>query len=215
MRLKALACLFCAGLLALSRAPPARAGLPEGLAAYQRGEYGEAFRQLDPLAVAGNPVAQYTVARMYLAGQGVARDAADGLRWLRRAARSGLAGAQYQLAARYQFGIDLPRDYARAAAWYRKAADRGFAAAQFRLGVLYMNGLGVARDPVVAHMWLNLAIAQLPPGPLRDTAATLRENLAQKMSAAEIARAQLLARAWRPLAEGCREGGLPAAGGSC
>lgn len=214
MPVRGLPLQLLAGLFVAFLARPAYAELAHGLAAYQRGEYPEAFRELDPLAVAGDPVAQYTVARMYLAGQGVPRDAADGLRWLRKAAGSGLASAQYQLGARYQFGIDLPQDYARAAAWYLKAADRGFAAAQFRLGILYMNGLGVARDPITAHMWLNLAIAQLPPGPLRDAAAKLRENLAEKMSAAQIARAQLLARNWRP-ADGCRERGLPVGGVSC
>src|SRR5579863_5978265 len=214
MRLKALNCLLLAGLFALLIAPLACAELAAGLAAYQRGDYRKAFRELDPLALGGDAIAQYTVARMYLAGQGVPRDAADGLRWLRKAAGSGLASAQYQLGARYQFGIDLPQDYARAAAWYLKAADRGLAAAQFRLGILYMNGLGVRRDPIAAHMWLNLAIAQLPPGPLRDAAAKLRENLAEKMSASQIARAQLLARDWRPAA-GCRKPGLPVGSGSC
>ena len=219
MRVRALSRLLLAGLCVVCLALPARAelaqGLAPGLAAYQHGEYLQAFRQLDPLAIGGDPVAQYMVARMYLAGQGVPRDAADGLRWLRKAAHSGLASAEYQLAARYQFGIDLPQDYARAAAWYRKAADRGFAAAQFRLGILYMNGLGVARNPIAAHMWLNLAIAQLPPGPLRDAAAKLREDLALKMSAAQVAQAQLLAREWRPVTASCRARGLPAAGGSC
>jgi TPR repeat protein len=215
VRLRASRLLLLAGLCAVFLAPPARAELAQGLAAYQRGEYLRAFRELDPLAVGGDPVAQYMVARMYLAGQGVPRDAADGLRWLRMAARSGLAGAEYQLAARYQFGIDLPQDYALAAAWYRKAADRGFAAAQFRLGILYMNGLGVKNDPISAHKWLNLAIAQLPPGPLRDAAAKLREDLALKMSAAQVAQAQLLAREWRPIAGTCRARGLPAGGGSC
>ena len=215
MRLSRRASLPLAALFLLLLALPARAELADGLAAYQHGDYRKAFEVLDPLAVGGDPVAQYTVARMYLAGQGVPRDAADGLRWLKKAAEAGLARAQYQLGARYQFGIDLPLDYAQAASWYLKAADRGSANAQFRLGILYMNGLGVRRDPIAAHMWLNLAIAQLPPGELRTAAAKLRETVAQKMSAAEVARAQLLARQWRPVAAACRERGLPAAAASC
>src|SRR5579883_1160849 len=169
----------------------------EGLAAYQRGDYTAAFDALRPLAEAGDPSAAYTVSRLYLLGQGVPRDTGAGLRWERKAAEEGEPHAAYQLGNRYEYGLELEQSYADAARWYRAAAERGLAAAQFRLGLLYASGLGVAADPVAAHMWLNLAAARLPPGEVRNTVAKLRDTVAAKLSAPQIAEAQRRAREWR------------------
>lgn len=185
-------------LVTLGFATPALAGLAEGLAAYDRGDYATAFGELAPAAAGGAPQAQYDLARMYLSGEGIPADRAEGLRWLRRAAAAGVGLAQYQLGAFHEFGIDLDQDYAAAARWYRMAADRGVAVAQYRLGVLCLGGKGVTRDLVAAHMWLNLAVSRLPPGPTRNAVAQLRETVAARMTPAQVAAAQRAARAWAP-----------------
>src|SRR6266481_1543150 len=143
--------LIIGGALGLGLAVPARAGNGDGLAAYDRGDYALAYSELAPAAAAGDPVAQYTIARMYFTGTGVSRDIGEGLRWLRKAASAGVGSAQYQLGAHYEWGIDVPQDYGEAARWYRMAADRGVAEAQFRLGLLYIAGNGVTADLVTAH----------------------------------------------------------------
>jgi len=54
-------------------------------------------------------------------------------------------------------------------------------------------GRGLPQDWVQAHMWYNLAAAQgLEP------ANKLRDSLAKKMTPAQIAEAQKMAREWRP-----------------
>jgi TPR repeat protein len=186
------------GLIAIGLTMPALAGLDDGLAAYDRGDYAAAYRELAPAAADGAPLAQYNLARMYFSGEGVSRDSAEGLRWLRKAATAGVGLAQYQLGARHEWGIDMSQDYREAARWYRLAADRGVPVAQFRLGLMYMNGVGVARDVVAAHMWLNLAASRLPPGEPRTAVAELRESIAAHMTASEVAQAQLAARNWAP-----------------
>lgn len=190
--------LLLYGLTAIGLATPAFGGIDDGLAAYDRGDYAAAYRELAPAAAAGEPLAQYNLARMYLAGEGVARDKAEGLRWLRKAATAGVGLAQYQLGARHEWGVDATQDYAEAARWYRMAADRGVPVAQFRLGLLYMNGLGVKRDVVAAHLWLNLAASRLPPGEPRIAVAKLRESVAANMTAGQVAEAQMAARNWTP-----------------
>ena len=115
-----------------------------------------------------------------------------------RMAEAGVVAAEYQLGAHYEWGVDVARDYAEAARWYRLAADRGIAEAQFRLGLLYTAGNGVPQDPLAAHMWLNLAASKLPPGETRNTVATLRESVAAKLTAAQVAEAQKAARDWSP-----------------
>jgi TPR repeat protein len=198
MKLTTACGLILGALIAIGLTTPAFAGLDEGLAAYDRGDYETAYRELAPAAAGGAPGAQYNLARMYLSGEGVARDSAEGLKWLRKAAMAGVGPAQYQLGACNEWGIALPQDNSEAARWYGMAADRGVPAAQYRLGLLYINGLGVARDLVAAHMWLNLAASRLPPGEPRNAVAKLRESIAATMTASQVAQAQLAARNWTP-----------------
>jgi TPR repeat protein len=186
------------GLVAIGSTMPAFAGIDDGLAAYDRGDYATAYRELAPAAAGGEPLAQYNLARMYFTGEGVSRDSTEGLKWLRKAAMAGVGLAQYQLGAHHEWGIDVAQDYGEAARWYRVAADRGVPVAQFRLGLLYMNGLGVTRDVVAAHLWLNLAASRLPPGEPRIAVAKLRESIAATMTASQIAEAQMAARKWTP-----------------
>lgn len=72
----------------------------------------------------------------------------------------------------------------------RRAAEAGDAAAQFLYGRRYELGEQVLQDYVRAHLWYNLAAA----GGHGDAAAA-RGRLAERMTAAQIAKAQDLARA--------------------
>jgi uncharacterized protein len=123
-------------------------------------------------------------------------DYATALQLIRPLAVQGDAGGQYYLGIMYANGWGVPQDYAEAARLYRLAADRGYALAQNNLGDMYANGQGVPRDYVQAHMWLSLAVARLPPG--ANNAAKRRDLLAAKMTSAQIAEAQRLAREWKP-----------------
>ena len=92
------------------------------------------------------------------------------------------------------------QDYALAVQWYRKAADQGNADAQFNLGVMYANGQGVLQDYVTAHKWFNLAVSGLSASETtqRNAAVTYRDRVAARMTPAQIAEAQRLAREWKP-----------------
>ncbi len=95
-------------------AAPAWAGVDEGLAAYNRGDYATALRVWRPLAGQGNALAQLNLGSMYAAGQGVPQDDAEAARWYRKAAEQGDASAQYNLALMYYNGQGVPQDYAEA-----------------------------------------------------------------------------------------------------
>jgi TPR repeat protein len=90
--------------------------------------------------------------------------------------------------------------YAQAASWYGLAADQGYADAQINLGVMYNLGRGVPRDYVQAYKWLNLAVSRFSASETenRDNAMKARDVLAVKMTPAQIAEAQRLAREWEP-----------------
>ena len=62
----------------------------------------------------------------------------------------------------------------------------------------YRNGQGVPQDYAQAHMWVTLAASRLPPGKDRDNAVKKRDIVAERMTPAQIAEAQKLAREWKP-----------------
>ena len=81
------------------------------------------------------------------------------------------------------------RDYATALRIIRPLAEQGDARAQYTLGVFYDNGLGVPQDRVISYMWFDLSAAQGKEG-----AAAFRDLIARRMTPAQIAEAQKLAR---------------------
>ena len=84
-------------------------------------------------------------------------------------------------------------DYATALTEFRPVAQQGDADAQFILGVMYSKGQGVPQDDVQAHMWLSLAAAQS-----KESYRKSRDILAERMTPAQLAEAQRLAREWTP-----------------
>ncbi len=193
----ALIAAMCAGFT-LGLTAPAWAGFDEGVAAYKRGDYATALRELRPLAKHGVAEAQYNLGVMYSEGKGVPQDYAKALQWYRKAAEQGDAKAQYNLGLMYHAGQGVPQDYAQAVKSYRKAAEQGYAKAQNNLGVMYRIGQGVPQDYAQAHMWYNLAASRFPPGENRDKAVKSRDIVAKRMTPAQISEAQKLAREWKP-----------------
>ncbi|MDH3242883.1 MAG: sel1 repeat family protein [Alphaproteobacteria bacterium] len=120
--------------------------LESGLAAYKRGAYGAALRQLLPLARGGDPVAQSTVGVMYHNGLGVKADLSTAVDWYARAAKSGDSLAQRILGDLYVQGVGGAPDYVAAAEWYEAAAEGGDGEAQRKLNALRRGGGSSALD---------------------------------------------------------------------
>jgi TPR repeat protein len=120
------------------------------------------------------------------------KDYATALREFLPPAERGNAFAQFSLGRMYDYGSGVPEDAAEAVKWYRKAAERGHAWAQGTLGRRYHKGRGVLQDYVQAHMWYNIA------GMQRSTFAAerLRDEVSEKMTPADVSKAQKLAREW-------------------
>ena len=123
-------------------------------------------------------------------------DYATALKEFRPLAAQGNAAAQNNLGLMYSNGAGVPQDDAEAVKWYRKAAVQGYAAAQYNLGGMYGNGEGVTQDYVQAHIWYNLAAAQGD-----EDARKNRDLVAKRMTPAQVAEAQRLAREWKPTTE--------------
>lgn len=116
------------------------------------------------------------------------------------------------LGQQYLVGKGVRQDYVEAAKWIRKSAESGGGIAQLNLGIMYMNGQGLPMDNVQAHKWLNLAAAHLSNQTAGEDAIGFRNVAASKMTAAQLAEAQRLAREWK---RKCWDGSVAPEGGLC
>lgn len=210
-------------IAAVALSARAQDGFEAGVAAYERADYQRALEIFRPRAEQGDAAAQAYLGAMYRLGHGVAPDDRQSARWLLRAAEQGHAEAQYSLASLYAMGLAEPpaaselnqaadakdldtaifwyrggtrRGHAEAARWFHRAAERGLPVAQYRLATMFAGGLAVPQDLVLAHKWFSLAAAGLPPGTGRDRLIGARDQLAEDMTADQIAEAQRLVRDW-------------------
>ncbi len=119
------------------------------------------------------------------------RDYATALRELRPLAEQGLAEAQSNFGVMYDTGRGVPQDDDEAAKWYRKGAEQNLPGAQENLGVFYARGRGVPQNYVQALLWLNLAAEQGSKDAIKN-----RDIIAKRVTPAQIAEAQKLAREW-------------------
>src|SRR5580700_4440838 len=92
-------------------------------------------------------------------------------------------------------GYDAARrgDYETAIRLFRPLADHGDVLMQIQIGSMYEGGYGVPQDFAMAHMWYNLAASRPSPGDdhlFRDEAVKFRDEIAAKMTPAQIAEAQ-------------------------
>jgi hypothetical protein len=80
------------------------------------------------------------------------------------------------------------------------SAEHGDATAQYNLAVMYDSGRGVLQDYVMAHKWYNLAASHYATweADLGASAARSRDRLTTRMTPAQIAEAQKMAREWDP-----------------
>ena len=116
--------LLPAIVLACLTAGPALADFIDGVFAYNRGDYEQAYNTMRSLAeTSEDGLAQYYVAMMYLRGQGVGQSYDDAAQWFRKAAEQRIKQAQFRLAELYMSGRGVPRDYEYAYAWYRTGAE--------------------------------------------------------------------------------------------
>ena len=119
-----LATLTVVGALLFS-AGSARADWDDGAAAYKRGDYATALKELRPLAEQGDAKAQFGLGFMYAEGQGVPEISAEAVKWWRKAAEQGHADAQFNLALMYANGEGVPVNNIKAYMWFSLAKAPG------------------------------------------------------------------------------------------
>ena len=171
-------------------------------------DYAAAVSWYRKAAEQGDADAQYNLGVMYDAGQGVPQDYAAAVSWYRKAAEQGYAGAQYNLGVMYERGSR------------RAAGLRGG-------GVVVSQGSrpGPCQGPAQPRRHVRPAAeacrrttyrrtsgstsrahaTMRPTRQSRDSAVRNRDIVAAKMTPAQIAEAQKLAREWKPKPDGSRQ----------
>lgn len=144
----------------------------------------------------GHAGAQHELGVRYAIGRkGVTENNHLAAKWLRKAAEQGDEDVYLLLAELYVTDEHLAEDYKETVKWLLLASEQGrglaHAAAQNNLGVMYAKGTGILNNNVKAHMWYNIAGANGD-----ELGARNRANIEKKMTPAQIAEAQKLAREW-------------------
>ena len=157
-------------------------------------------------AEGGNARAMGILASVYARGAEVEKDMNEAVRWARAGAAQHDMVSQSILGRAYMRGEGgLVRDMGQFLHWTQLAARQGERNAQGLLGRLYLEGVGVPQDYVRAHLWLNLAASRG-----LSKAAKQRDEVAEKMTPQQLAEAQKLASAWRPVRRTKRSRGATA-----
>ncbi|MBF0562783.1 MAG: sel1 repeat family protein [Alphaproteobacteria bacterium] len=111
---------------------------------------------LRSMAEQGDKDAQFHLARMLYAGNGIQQDKREAIFWIREAANQGNIEAQYQF-AHWIFDGEHARE---AALWFRKAAEQGHLNAQYWLATMLSKGNGVPKNMLKAAAWYRAAAKQ-------------------------------------------------------
>lgn len=147
-----------------------------------------------PAAEQGSADEQYHLGLQY--EKALPGDHREAVRWYRMAATQQHAGAFYRLCVLSDLGRGVPQDYQEALRWCHLAADQKHGAAMFLIATYYEKARGVQKDVVQAYQWYNLAAANG-----HEAGAKWRDRLARDMTPTQIAKAQFLARNWKPTTE--------------
>lgn len=154
-----------------------------------------AIRLFERASQAGLPPAQERLAAMFEKGLGVGRDLKQAVFWYERAALGGHVRAMHNLATLLASGAHAKPDYATALRWYTEAAEAGFRDSQFNTGLLLTRGIGSKPNLPKAYQWFSLAAAQGDA-----EAAQRRDELAARLSPADLKSAKAAVDLWRPRA---------------
>lgn len=136
-------------------AAPVMADVKTGVDAWQQGDYAKAINEWRPLALAGDPDAQFNMGQTYKLGRGVQPDLAVALDWYRKASAQGHLRAEDNLGLlMFQQG-----DRANAMPYLQRASMRGEPRAQYIVGTTLFNGDLIGKDWVRAYALMTRASA--------------------------------------------------------
>lgn len=104
-------------------------------AAYDKGDYEEAFKQFLNLAEEGNALAQSSTGVMYDMGQGTKKDYDKAVEWYKKSAEQGNQFGQFNLGTMYYMGTGVSKDMVTACKWFALATRQGNGQARIHMHI--------------------------------------------------------------------------------
>lgn len=104
-------------------------------AAYDKGEFEDAFKQFLSLAEDGNALAQSSTGVMYDMGQGTQKDYDKAVQWYKKSAEQGNQFGQFNLGTMYYMGTGVSKDMVTACKWFALATRQGNGQARIHMHI--------------------------------------------------------------------------------
>lgn len=155
------------------------------------------FVDLKAKADQGNSRVQYDLGQCYEYGNGVAKDAAEAVKWYRKAAEQDYFQAQIHLGFCYQRGIGVAPDSVEAVKWYRVVAEYDHGEGQKAVAIAYELGRGVDKNLAEAYAWRILAADRA----IGESAGYVKErdDFAKQLTSEQVATGQKRAAELKPM----------------
>ncbi len=177
-------------LMAVTACATTPVNFEDATEAYDRKDYAATLKIVNPLADRGDAGALYLLGKMYMNGEGVARDAKRGRGLIMKAAEQGYVDAQYDMGVAYAYGTVVKKDYKESFKWLNKAADQNHIKAQHLAGLAYYLGIGIPQNHKQAAVQFEKAAARHFPASQAMLATMLMNGDAMDV---DLERAYLLA----------------------
>ncbi len=151
-------------------AAPARAGVDEGVAAFEAGDYAGALAEWRAAAGEGSAWALFYLGLLHEGGLGVPKDDARAVDFYDRASKvrvpsapgsnfTGITRAYYRLGYLHYLGKGVPVDGSKADTAWDNACRRGFSKACMVIGNIKEPGIADANQYVAGQVWYYYEMA--------------------------------------------------------
>lgn len=201
---KAFATALVLGLMAAPAwAPSAWAGVEEGLAAVEKGDYETARKEFETASAHGSAEAKYHLGALYHGGFGVQRSRGKAAELYRDAAIAGVTEAEFAIGLFHHRGWGgLEKNPDIAVEWYTKAAEKGSIDAQHNLGMMFATGEGVPvaygsnPDYVKAYKWFGVVYEGVDTDEDRKKVQGMLDSIKKHLTPGQQVRAKQAVADW-------------------
>ena len=109
--------------------------LTSAQAAYDKGDFEDAFKQFLSMAEQGNGLAQSSTGVMYDMGQGTTKDYDKAVEWYKKSAEQGNQFGQFNLGTMYYMGTGVAKDILTACKWFVLSTRQGNGQARIHMHI--------------------------------------------------------------------------------
>jgi hypothetical protein len=171
--------------------------LDDARRAWENNDFKTAEKLLEPLAAKGDAEAQFHLCVLYMKGDGVEQDFSHAADLCQKSAEQGNADAQSFFGWMYRNGVGKKKNATEALKWFSRSAEKNNVYSLVTLGAMYATGEGTKKDLVQAYKWTIVA-KTIEGDDGRDAIEFSRDvdDLAAKMTPADVAAAKKLASDW-------------------